>query len=1070
MKFQKNILFFILSALLLSCKTEPEQLFSTVPAEHSNLYFENWIAENEQYNVYDYHNLYNGGGIAVIDINNDGLQDLYFTGNQVYDKLYLNKGDFVFEDISQSAGIQSSDWSTGVSVVDINQDGFLDLYVCKSGNETAENRANHLYINNGNLSFTEMAADFGLADTTHTNHSAFFDFDHDGDLDVYLLTTSNDIRNPNLLHEKDRYGLYARDRLYVNDGKGKFSEEGLRRGINQNNHGLGLAIADINQDGWEDILASSDFLPNDLVYLNNQDGTFSHKSSEILPYQSRFSMGNDIADLNNDGLLDIMTVDMLPASNEQQKKMLMTSYHVFEVENQLGYELEFTRNMLFLNQGIMNGEPQYTEIGLFTGVASTDWSWAPLIVDFDNDGLKDIAVSNGYLRDVTDSDFVSYNMSFAEKTKSKEEMRAFMNNNAASLPHLKAKNQFFRQTGNLEFKEVTDQWTTVEKGFTNGAVIADLDNDGDFDYITHNINEPIGLFRNNSRNNYLKIKLKGLKSNSLGSGAKIEFDFNHQIQTALNLPVRGYQSSVDPSVIFGTGDEKGMAKVRVVWPSGKVSELENIEINQTIVIDEELAKEQIPSPDGAQIVHFSQSATEIIYQENRFIDYYTENLLLQKYSAPGPAVAVSDIDKDGLDEVFVGGNPEWPSKLYAQNETADFQVISEQLINNEDADALFFDANADGYPDLYRVKGSNEVRSPSDKFHDELFINDGDGGFLKARLPVIDIPGSKILAGDFDQDGDLDLFRFGAVLAGNFPSAAKSMLLANDGKGNFAVTDQFDLGLITDAVSADFNKDGRVDILAVGHYSSPKFLINSSAGFKETEYLPQLKGLWNSVTVADLDADGDDDVILGNVGRNYRYPFGVNKPVKVYQSLKLAGFLITYFKDGLEVPVATRDDLIRQFPGLRSKFPNYASYAKVTIDDLRDVFDQQIAEINTMESGVLWNDGNGFLFEPLPSVTQQSVVNSILVKDINNDKLPDLVIAGNSRQFEPTNSGFIEGSLGQLLINNGKGQWKIISNQETGLWLKGETRNLIEIKTKKGSEILAARFQKPFIRFNFNIH
>lgn len=1065
---RKLIVTLLILLFFASCKESNESLFTPIPKEHSQLYFENRLVENEQYNVYDYHNLYNGGGIAVIDVNNDGLQDLYFTGNQVYDKLYLNKGNFVFEDITKSAGIESKDWSTGVSVVDINQDGYLDLYVCKSGNETAEKRANHLYINNGDLSFTEKAADYGLADTTHTNHSVFFDFDHDGDLDAYLLTTSNDIRNPNLLHEKDRYGLYARDRLYVNNGHGHFSEEGLARGINQNNHGLGLSVADINQDGWEDILASSDFLPNDLVYINNQDGTFTNKSSEILPYQSRFSMGNDIADLNNDGLPDIMTVDMLPVSNEQQKKMLMTSYHVFEVEGQLDYEPEFTRNMLFLNQGMKDNLPQYSEIGLFAGVASTDWSWAPLMVDFDNDGLKDIAVSNGYLRDVTDSDFVSFNMSFAEKTKSKAEMRAFMNKNAASLPHLKARNRFYRQLPHMDFEDVTDQWILQKEGFSNGVVIADLDNDGDYDFIVHNINEPAGVFENNSTNNYLKVKLVGLKSNPLGTGAKVEFTLNDETQTIFNQPVRGYQSTLDPSIIFGTGEKEGQSHLIITWPSGKVSRVENISLNQTLIIEESEASLPDFPHKKEGITYFAQTETDLNYQENRFIDYYTENLLLQKYSSPGPAVAVADIDLDGLDELFIGGNPDLPSRLYRQNEKGGLQPLLKKTIVNEDADALFFDANADGFPDLYIVKGSNEFPAPTESYQDELLLNNQKGGFTNRKLPDFEFPGSKVISADFDLDGDLDLLRFGAVLPGNFPNASDSFVLINDGKGNFQKSSELNLGIITDAAAADFNKDGRIDILAVGHFSSPKYLLNTPKGFEVNELLSHLKGLWNAVSVADIDADGDEDFILGNVGKNYRYAFQSKEPVQVYRSSKIAGFLITYFKNGVEVPVATRDDLIRQFPGLRSKFPDYASYAKITMNDLRDLFDEKTAEINTMESGILWNEKGKYRFEPFNENVQQSPVNAILVKDINGDQKPDILLAGNSRQFEPTNTGYIEGSLGHFLINQGQGEFKLVSNIESGLWLKGETRKFISLETKKGSEILAARFNKPFVKLRLN--
>ncbi|MGR3810681.1 VCBS repeat-containing protein [Jiulongibacter sp. NS-SX5] len=1048
----------------MACKKESKTLFTKVSSDHSSIYFSNQITENDQYNVYDFHNLYNGGGVAVIDINNDGLQDLYFAGNQVYDKLYLNKGNFVFEDISKSAGIQSRDWSTGVSVVDINKDGLLDLYVCKSGNESSETRANHLYINNGDLTFSEEALKYGIADTTETTHSAFFDFDKDGDLDLYLLTTSNKLRNPNLLHPKERYGLYTRDRLYINDGTGYFTEEGLQRGITENNHGLGLAISDLNQDGWLDIVASSDFLPNDIVYLNNQDGSFSNRTNEILPYQSRFSMGNDVADINNDGLPDLMTVDMLPSTNEQQKKMLMTSYHVFETELKLNYAPEFTRNMLFINNGIYQGLPQYSEQGYYAGVSSTDWSWAPLMVDFDNDGLKDIAVNNGYLRDVTDSDFISYNLSFADNTKSKEELRAFMNSNAAKLPHLEAKNMFFKQTDDLSFDQVTDQWISQEPGFSGGVAVADLDNDGDFDYVINNINEPAGIYKNNSTRNYLKINLLTLGNIPDLLGTTLKFETSTNSQSLYYNQVRGYLSSIDPSLIFGLGDQK-TGILTIDWPDGKQSRIENVAANQTLNISyEDLDKIDIETPSNTS--NFRLKNTEINHRENRFIDFYSENLLLQKYSNSGPAIAIADLNKDDIDEVFLGGNSDFNSKLYKQSSNGSFEIVWERECNGEVADAEFFDANGDGLLDLYLLKGSNEFLGQSEKYQDELLINIGHGNFEQRTAPTTTEPGSKILIADFDNDGDLDLFRFGAVRPSDFPNSSKTVLFINDGQGNFQTEGIFDLGIVRDAVSSDYDKDGDLDILLVGHFFAPIVLVNTDGKFEEKNLNSDLSGLWETIHASDLDGDGDLDYLLGNIGLNYRYPFSPKHPITIHGSKTNKGFVMSYYKNNGQTPIATRDDLIRQFPKLKNQFPNYSSYALASMIQLQNEFPITIREAKTMESGILWNNKGKLEFDALPQAAQRLSIFDFQTRNINNDELPDIIIAGNNYQLEPTNSGYIEGSLGTVLLNKGNKSFTVLTNQKSGLYLKGQTKELREIRTKKGSEILAARQNNSALRIS----
>ncbi len=1011
--------------------------------------------------MFDYHNLYNGGGVAVIDINNDELPDLYFTGNQVADKLYLNKGGFVFEDISVQAGIIHRGWSTGATVCDVNEDGFQDLYICRSGNESAENRKNILLINDGKGHFINEAEKRGLADSSYSNQASFFDFDHDGDLDVYVLTTSNLIRNPNLLHPKDRHGEYAFDHLYENDGTGHFNEVGKEKGITQNSHGLGLTIADVNNDGWEDILASSDFLPNDVLYINQQNGTFSNEAPELLPYQSRFSMGNDIADLNNDGLPEMISVDMLPTDYVQQKKMLMTSYHVFETEKNLGYQSEFSRNMLFKHEGIDHlGKPHFSEIGQLIGVHATDWSWAPLMVDFDNDGLKDISISNGYLRDVTNSDFVAYNLNFAQSTGSTDEMRAFMNENAASLPPLKTKNQFFKQIDDFKFENVSDNWLENSGTFANGAVFADLDNDGDLDYVVNNINQNASIFRNNSSNNYIKIKLKGSSKNPFGLGAKIEAYSKGVTQTYFQTLSRGYQSSVDPSIIFGFSDLSSVDSLCVWWSGGKSQTIKNLEINQTIVLKESNAHTPTDDSYTNHFTLYEQIPVTITHEENRFIDYYRENLLLRKYSEPGPALAVGDVNRDGLEDFYLGGNKDSPGKLVIQNADLTFKFYTlDANMKGEDADALFFDFNGDGYQDLYIAKGSNEFQIGPD-YQDQFFLNDGKGNLQNKTheiLPELTHPGSIIRIIDIDNDGNPDLFRGGSVLPGHFPKSSNSYIL-NFTNDKFEKYSLGDLGLIKDAISLDYNDDGSIDLILVGDFMSPTFLKNNDGQLQPETHIEKLNGLWNCIEMADLDNDGDLDFILGNIGLNYRYSFTENFPLVVNSTADKEGFLPSYYLRGVEVPIPTRDDLSRQFPALKNDFPNYLSYAEANMQSLKGKFPERSKRASKMESIILWNEGKGNFREiDLPDITQSANIQCILPKDINNDGRIDLILAGNDYTAEPTNSGYTEGTKGVVLLNIGNRQFRKVNNIESGIWLDFSTKHLKSLKTKTGSLVVAAR-------------
>ncbi|WP_255067498.1 VCBS repeat-containing protein [Lacihabitans sp. LS3-19] len=1048
-------------------------MFDQIPDNLSNVYFNNMISENEKYNVFDYHNLYNGGGVGVLDINNDGLMDLYFTGNQVSDKLYLNKGNFVFEDITESSGVESIDWSTGVSIVDINSDGLVDIYVCKSGNESADKRANHFYINEGNLKFHDEALERGLADTSYSNQAAFFDFDHDGDLDMYLLTTSNLIRNPNLLHKIDLYEDYAYDKLFENNGNGYFKEVGREKGKLKNTHGLGLAVGDLNNDGWEDILASSDFLPNDALYINNKNKAFIEKSSSVLPFQSRFSMGNDIADLNNDGLSEIITTDMLPSNNEQQKKMLMTSYHVFETEKTLGYDSEFTRNMLFKNFGTDNyGQIQMGEVGQFAGINATDWSWSPLMVDFDNDGKKDIVITNGYLRDVTDADYVSYNMSFAGKVSSESDMKKYMNYNSKNLPHLDKKNQFFKNVGNWSFENMSESWLVQKTSFSNGAAFVDLDNDGDMDYVVNNINESASIFRNNCKSNYLKIVLNGSLNNRFGQGAKVEVYNKGIVQTHFQTLSRGYLSSVDPSIIFGLEKELNIEKLIVTWSGGKKQIFENIKANQVLEVFE---KDAVFEKEIEKIKYrplFSSVAFTYSHKESRFIDYYRENLLLRKYSQQGPTIGVADVNNDGLEDVFIGGSSIQPASFRIQSQSAGFKegfLLPNQ--SGEDSDCLFFDANNDDFEDLYVVAGSNEFPENTKFYQDQLWINDKKGHFINKTLdllPEMISPGSVIVKFDIDHDGDLDLFRGGYVKPGKFPESSESFMLINT-KHGFEKIGLGSIGIIKDAVAVDFNKDGWEDLVIVGEFLEPIFYENRKGTLNRLPAINKIKGLWSCIESADLDNDGDIDFVLGNIGKNYRYKFDKDHPLEIhlgeYSGIKQS--IPTYYLNNVKCLIPTRDDLIRQIPTLRGIFPNYISYAQSKTDWISPQSEVFRAEL--MESIILKNiDGKIFEVEKLPNEVQMNSVKDFLIFDFNKDGFKDILIGGNDYDLEPTNSGFMEGNKGLLLEGTSKGKFQVLENQKSGFWINGAFRHFKMINEKSSPLVLAAFNNSEFKVFKLN--
>jgi enediyne biosynthesis protein E4 len=1078
-----HLLILLLCIIFFSCKNDTP-LFSLIPSSESGITFKNTVTENEVINLYDFHNMYNGAGVAIGDINNDNLPDIFFTANMTDDKLYLNKGNLRFEDISEKAGIlkkNNDNWSTGVTMADVNADGLLDIYVCKSGNYDAKKRANQLYINKGNLGFEESAERFGLADTSYSSQAAFFDYDKDGDLDMYLLTTTNQIRNPNQITIPKNDGTgFSVDKLFRNDinsGKQKFTDVSKQAGILHDGNGLGLAICDLNDDGWEDVLVSNDFLPNDQLYINNHDGTFTESAKTYFKHHSRFSMGNDVADVNNDGKMDVLVVDMLPTTNQKRKKMTGPGhYEQYEVELKAGYHPQFMRNMFHLNLGkTPDGNVHFSEIGQLVGIHQTNWSWSPLFADFDNDGLKDLFVSNGYLRDLTDLDFIAYNMAFAEKGGSKSDLRRYMIDNSLQLPSLNETNFFFKNTGNLEFENSTEKWFQNLESLSNGAAYADLDNDGDLDLVINNVNAEAFILRNNSENtNFLKIKLKGNQGNLLGLGSEITVYHQGKIQKHHHSVSRGYASSVDYEILFGLGNDKKIDSLEIVWTNDKRQILTNITSNQTLTLDYKAAnliKNRKETPSKTLLKDISDELNlDFIHQEEPYMDYNVEPLLLHKLSQQSPKMTVGDVNGDNLEDFFVGGSFGHNGKIFIQTKEGRFIKKSftdeSKPKNQEDIGVKLFDADQDGDQDLYIVSGSNEFLDNSDNFQDRFYLNDGKGNFTDKtnQLPIIRQSGSCVAVADFDKDGDLDIFRGGRLTPTQYPLAGSSYLLQND-KGSFIDFTQFlspeiqKIGMVTDAIWTDIDNDSWQDLVIVGEFM-PIVIFKNENGKKLTRIetnLNKSNGLWNCIKSGDFDKDGDIDLIAGNFGLNTRYRFSEKEPLSIYaddfDGNGRIDAIPSYFINHVEYPIPSRDELLRQIPSMRAKFLKYADYANARMDDVLTEKQKENAykvKANLQESIWIENLGNGdFRVKSLPKMAQWSPVQDILIDDFDNDKNLDAMLVGNAYDYEPV-AGRYDASVGLILMGDGKGDFEAKLYDKTGFVADGDCKSLISLKTMQG--------------------
>lgn len=1103
---KKHRLFILLMLFMASCDfiQDNRRLFKKLDADDTGISFSNDIIENDSVNILDYYYCYNGGGVAVGDLNNDDLQDVFFTGNMVSSRLYLNQGTLQFKDITEAAGVSTEDWIMGVSLVDINADGWLDMYLSVAGPGGSNKHRNLLFVNNGvneqgHPSFTELASVYGLADSSYSVQSIFFDYDLDGDLDMYLMTNNVDFTDKTYIHPKSYplTGGITADRLYKNVGVPDsldhpyYVDASEEAGIKYEGYGLGVAVEDLNADGWPDIYVANDFMPNDLMYINQQDGSFEELASKSQRHQSYNGMGVDIADINNDLLPDIMVLDMLPRNNERRKSMMAgMSYEKFIRESAAGYIPQFVRNTVQMNRGKdPQGVTHFSDISQLTGLHDTDWSWGPLFADFDNDGFRDVYITNGFVKDITDLDFANYVASATafgtEETKKKKEREL-----TSLLKEVKIPNYIFKNNGSLAFEDMTEAWGVEVPSFSNGAAYADLDNDGDLDIITNNINEEAFIFENRSNrlketHHYLKVLLKGSEKNVHGIGAKIIIWYQHNSQYYYHSPVKGYLSSINTPVHFGLGNCTSIDSMKIFWSDGKYQLLKDIEADQVLKLEYSEAKPHtslLRQDSTESIFKRANEKYNIHYKhlENSHNDFYSDPLLPRQYSKGGPGIAVGDIDhKNGMD-FFIGSSAGNPAAVFLQNEDGTFteKDMNAQDAEFEDMGALFFDADNDGDQDLYVVSGGSEFKNGADEYQDRLYINDGGGNFTRSikSLPEMYSSGSCVVGADYDKDGDIDLFVGGRYRPGAYPTSPRSYLLENEG-GIFKditthVAQELDfIGMVSSAVWTDFDHDGWVDLIVVGEWMPVTFFQNQQGNLVDVTSktgLKNTKGWWNSIYPADIDHDGDIDYIVGNMGTNIDYKPAPDQPVSMFaydfdDNGQLDPILSHYIHNSENEPALFpfhgRDDLFRQLVMFKKQFKNYESYGKAELtevipDSLLSKSSKFTADL--FETCIIENKGNGkFDIRPLPVEAQFSSAYGIITDDFNDDDHTDLLIVGNSYSNEVV-YGWQDASLGLYLTGDGKGNFIPVMPEESGLFLGSDIKGITSLYSIKGGKILLA--------------
>ncbi len=1097
MRLTENILCLLcIVTVLMSCgepgspevsqasRTEP--LFRKVADSVSGVDFLNSLEYDEEFNIFTYRNFYNGGGVGLGDVNNDGLADIYFVGNQKSNRLYLNKGDFRFEDVTERAGVAGSRaWSTGVSMADINGDGWLDIYVCNSGDVAGDNKQNELFINNGDGTFSEQAEAYGLADQGYSTHAAFFDYDRDGDLDVYLLNNSYQaIGSFNLMQnirpERDPVGG---DKLYRNDG-GTFTDVSQEAGIYGSviGFGLGVSVGDVNQDGWFDIFVSNDFFERDYLYINNGDGTFSEKLQEQMRSISAASMGADMADINNDGYVDIFVTDMLPEPLQRMKQVTTFENwdkHTYNARN--SYHYQYTRNMLHLN----NGDGTFSEIGRLAGVSATDWSWGALFFDMDNDGRKDIFVANGIYQDLTDLDYLNFIQDDETKKKIITPQGVDYRGLIDPMPVNPVANYAFHNEGDLNFTNRAGEWGLGLPVHSNGSAYGDLDNDGDLDLVVNNVNAVSDVFENRAEevypdHHYLKIRLKGKGMNTAAFGARIWIQAGDEQIYLEQMPVRGFESTMESVITAGLGLRDTIDYLRVAWPDQQVTERKNVRADQLVELSwAEAGAETRPAEKTKNTMLTAHTEPVWSHRENDFVDFDRDRLLYHMRSNEGPAVAEADVNGDGLQDFYVGGAMNQPGVLLIQQPGGSFRKVTMEAFEadqrSEDVTAVFFDADQDGDPDLYVGSGGNEFGYGDLALRDRLYLNNG-GTFSKIRIDPLSrftTPTAVVLATDYDGDGDQDILTFERLVPFDYGLPAAGHVFENRGNLEFAdVTEDVapgfrELGLITGAVVSDYDGDNDQDVILVGEWMAPQVIENRDGKFvmQEEGALAAYRGWYSSIAQADLDNDGDMDYILGNHGRNTRFKTSPEYPVTLYvndfdRNGAIEHIMAKRQDNGIDYPYTLKHDLVMQIPSLKKKYLKYESYNGESITDIftpAQLEGVRKLEFNFSESAIMVNQGNGnFSMQPLPTRAQFAPVYAIAAKDMNGDGLQDLILGGNQYRVKPE-AGRYDAGMGLVLLNRGDLRFEALTSLESGLKVDGEIRKFYFVESGQASQLWVFR-------------
>ena len=1079
---------FAISILLMGCSNQEDVLFKTISADQSNIHFANRVEETDSFNILNFHYIYNGGGVGVADFDKNGLVDLVFSGNQLESKIYLNQDKFNFLDITENANFKTIGWATGISIVDINADGWPDIYISVGGLSCDGNCNNQLFIHQGlddeNIpQFKEEAANYGLQDPTYTQQAAFFDYDLDGDLDVYLLHNAIDQRDKNAPSEKHFITKRSADVLLENIGNKQFRNVSDSLGIVHRGYGLGVTINDFNHDQLPDIYVANDFLSDDLMYLNKgmddvQHLGFEEVGQQTLKHMSYNSMGVDVADVNNDAQPDIVVLDMLPANNERQKTSQgFMNYNKFLLSLRQGYAPQFIRNTLQVHNGFLNGELlPFSETAYLSGMYNTDWSWTPLLADFDNDGDRDLFVTNGYGKDITDLDFINYsqerNPFGTKETQQKELFTKVQEMDPITLP-----NYIFENQGNLQFENQNGTWIKQQKSISNGAVYADLDNDGDLDLIVNNLNEKAYLLENQTNqkttNAYLKIQLKGPAGNSVGIGAKLSIWSEGNEQLHFQSPVRGYLSSVDPMIHFGLGNVDKLDSIIIIWPGNRIEKQINIAVNQTIELafaNATVATQPVPNKITSTLFSSSSELESYQHRENIGHDFNAQPLLLQQRSRQGPCLLAANVNGEEGEEIFIGGAKGQASVIYQELPDGTYQYQALSHAEREDLAACFFDFDQDNDLDLYVVSGGVEYGDSAIEYTDRLYLNNGLGVFTYHNIPLPNSSGSCVVANDFDQDGDIDIWVGARLIPNNYPYTPKSSLLLNEGGLLKEIATPFDsLGMITDAIWADIDNDQWDDLIIVGEWMPITICKNKNGQFLKENIIEieQSNGLWNCIATADFDRDGDLDFMLGNLGTNSRLKASEKEPLFLYrkdydQNGSPDPLIGQYYADNQGnrklFPLHSRDDVMMQLTVLKKRIVTYEAFGNTSFEELLglELSDDNFLQLTCLQSSYLENLGNSqFSLQPLPQEVQLAPIQSILVEDFNGDDILDLLMTGNDFGSEK-NMGWYDAFNGALLLADEKEQFKFIPAANSGFYIPEDGRDLVNVKKRNGQKMILA--------------